>query len=158
TYLDVSNVFEGGGLPVAKVYDFDEALGIIIQEDLGDTILRDVLNVSSPEVRGTLIDEAVGMIARIQLATDKAFENNSIDSRLKFDVEKLLWELNFFREHYFETLRRRPLSDAQNDALNGEFTELCTELESRASVLCHRDFHAANLMVDPSGHLRIIDH
>jgi aminoglycoside/choline kinase family phosphotransferase len=27
-----------------------------------------------------------------------------------------------------------------------------------ASVLCHRDFHAANLMLDQGGDLRIIDH
>ena len=35
---------------------------------------------------------------------------------------------------------------------------LASDLEARASVLCHRDFHAANLMIDASGNLRIIDH
>jgi aminoglycoside/choline kinase family phosphotransferase len=50
------------------------------------------------------------------------------------------------------------LSKVENAALDEEFMELCRDLESRASVLCHRDFHAANLMVDGSGKLRIIDH
>jgi aminoglycoside/choline kinase family phosphotransferase len=158
SYLDVSNVFERGGLPVAKVFDFDERLGVIIQEDLGNRILRDFLHDATAEAREDLIDQAIRMIARIQLATKSATEANSIASRLKFDVEKLLWELNFFREHYFETLKHRPLSAAQNRSLEGEFLELCKELESRASVLCHRDFHAANLMVDQRGDLRIIDH
>ena len=42
--------------------------------------------------------------------------------------------------------------------LTEEFIELSRLLESKASVLCHRDFHAANLMLDSEGRLRIIDH
>ena len=38
TYLDVTNLFRKGNLPVAEIYDFDEALGVIILEDFGDTI------------------------------------------------------------------------------------------------------------------------
>jgi aminoglycoside/choline kinase family phosphotransferase len=157
-YLDVTSLFANNGLPVAEVYGFDESLGIIIQEDLGDTILRDVLEKKDQNRREEMIDEAISLIARIQLATADAFKANSIASRLKFDVEKLLWELNFFREHYFETLKGKRLSDGENQALDEEFLELCRALESRAQVLCHRDFHAANLMIDPAGRLRIIDH
>ena len=39
-----------------------------------------------------------------------------------------------------------------------EFRQLAAELESRASVLCHRDFHTAILMLDGHNRLRIIDH
>ena len=158
SYLDVSRLFASSGLPVAEIYTYDEDLGIIVQEDLGDTILRDVLLKSENAVRENLIDESIRMIAKIQGATQRAYETDSIASRLKFDVEKLLWELNFFREHYFETLRKSPLTQAQNEALDKEFNQLSSDLESRASVLCHRDFHAANLMIDKHGNLRIIDH
>src|SRR5207249_908770 len=111
TYLDVTNLFKTSGLPVAEIYNFDESLGVIVQEDLGNTILRDVLENSTPGRRDALIDEAINLVARIQLATSRAFETNSVASRLKFDVEKLLWELNFFREHYFVTLKQQKLSD-----------------------------------------------
>src|SRR5262249_3077073 len=63
SYLDVSKVFEIGGLPVANVYDHNEDLGVIVQEDLGNTILRDVINGSRPDAREKLIDEAIGLIA-----------------------------------------------------------------------------------------------
>ena len=158
TYLDVSRLFESNGLPVACLYDFDEELGVIVQEDLGNTILREVLESSSAARREELIDEAIGLIARVQSATQSALATGSIAGRLKFDVEKLLWELNFFREHYFLTLRKRQLSADENAGLDDEFLSLCTELEASATVLCHRDFHAANLMIDAAGNLRIIDH
>ncbi len=158
SYLDVTALFIRSGLPVAKVLDFDESLGIILIEDLGDTILRDVLVSTSDETLETLLDNAIGLIARIQAATDTAFETNSIASRLRFDEEKLLWELDFFREHYFSTYLKKPLSAEENAALRNEFIEISRELESKPAVLCHRDFHAANLMVDANGDLRIIDH
>ena len=158
SYLDVTNLFRAADLPVAQIFDFDEALGVIVQEDLGDRILRDELLESDASRREFLIDEAIALIARIQAATSKAFELDSIASRLKFDTEKLLWELEFFKTHYFTTYKGVPL-DADDEALvTRDFLELSSELESRASVLCHRDFHAANLMLDSSDRLRIIDH
>lgn len=158
TYLDVTRLFESNGLPVARIYDFDETLGVIVQEDLGNTLLRDVLISATETNRDRLIDGAIRLIARIQAASQNAFEVGSVASKLKFDVEKLLWELQFFEEHYFGTLMKEPLSPSESEGIYGEFRELCNELESRAIVLCHRDFHAANIMVDGQGRLRIIDH
>lgn len=158
TYLDVTELFLRSGLPVAKVLDFDEELGTIVLEDLGDRILRDEMNDSSSDHREKLINETIDLIPRIQAATDLAYESGSIASKLKFDTEKLLWELNFFKEHYFTTFKKTPL-DADTDArLEAEFRDLAIALEAKATVLCHRDFHAANLMIDKAGNLRIIDH
>jgi N-acetylmuramate 1-kinase len=158
SYLDVTNLFIASGLPVAKVLDFDESLGVIVIEDFGDRILRDEMQSVNAAKREQLIDNAIEMIPRIQAATQKAFETNSIASRLKFDTEKLLWELDFFKTHYFTTYKKQPLSPDINAALTVEFTELARELETKAAVLCHRDFHAANLMIDRDENLRIIDH
>lgn len=158
SYLDVTNLFLTAHLPVAEILDVDGDLGVIVLEDLGDLILRTVLNDETEEEDSRLLREAITLIARIQTATNLAFETNSIASRLKFDSEKLLWELNFFKEHYFTTYKRKSLSDSDDAALTAEFTELANDLESCATVLCHRDFHAANLMLDKQNKMRIIDH
>lgn len=158
TYLDVTSLFAATGLPVARIFEFDEALGVIVQEDLGDTILREVLESSDEGTRERLLDEAISLIAKIQNATALAFELDSIASRLKFDTDKLLWELEFFKTHYFTTYKGEPLSAEDDASITAEFREIAAELESKAKVLCHRDFHAANLMVDSAGKLRIIDH
>jgi aminoglycoside/choline kinase family phosphotransferase len=158
SYLDVTKLFLDNGLPVARVKDFDESLGAIMIEDFGDRILREEMNAATPERRERLIEAAIDVIPRIQTATNNAYKTNSIASRLKFDVEKLNWELNFFKEHYFATLKKQPLSAEDDAAIAAEFLELSQELEDRATVLCHRDFHAANLMLDQNDNLKIIDH
>lgn len=158
TYLDATRLFVAAGLPVAEVYDFNGELGVIVQEDLGDCVVRDRMSEVTVDQRSRIRNEAITLIARIQTATPLAFETNSIASRLRFDKEKLLWELNYFKEHYFTTYKGRPLEPDTDARLSAEFAELATKLESHASVLCHRDFHAANLMIDRSDKMRIIDH
>ncbi len=158
SYLDVTNLFVKAGLPVARILDFDESLGVIIQEDLGDRILRDVLVEADDQTRDVLTSDALTLIAKIQAATPVAFELDSVASRLRFDTEKLLWELEFFKTHYFTTYKGDGLTYEEDATLTAEFRELSQELESRARVLCHRDFHAANLMMDSDNRLRIIDH
>ena len=158
TFLDVTRLFTAADLPVARILDFDESLGVIVQEDLGDRILRDVIVEAQESERDGLIGDAIALIARIQAATPKAFELDSVASRLKFDTEKLLWELEFFKTHYFTTYKGDGLSSDEDAKLSAEFLELSNELESKARVLCHRDFHAANLMLDRDDRIRIIDH
>ena len=157
SYLDVTKLFLAADLPVAEIYDFDEKLGIILQEDFGDTILRDVLLKSDEETRENYLNHTISMIAKIQAATPLAFAQNSIASRLAFDFEKLSWELDFFATHYFESFKKNPLNDSDAKSLRTELNEVAQELAEMAKVLTHRDFHAANLMLDKNN-LRIIDH
>ncbi len=158
SYVDVTALFLRADLPVAELYAVDGELGVIVQEDLGDVVLRDYLTTQSEERAARLVDEAIALIVHIQRATPLAFETDSIASRLSFDEEKLLWELDFFKTHYFETYANRPLSASEDRCLTDEFAYLARELAARATVLCHRDFHAANLMIDREKKMRIIDH
>ncbi len=158
SYIDVTELFLKCGLPVAKIYAVREDLGLMILEDFGDRILRDELLAADEARRSDLIDRAITLIPRIQETTKTALETNSIASRLSFDTEKLLWELNFFKTHYFETFKKQPLADDDDKAISAEFEEIASELSEKAVVVCHRDFHAANLMLDNGNDLRIIDH
>src|SRR5712691_10963987 len=98
-YLDITRLFLESRLPVPEVHDVDGAAGIIVQEDLGDRQLFQVFASASDEEREGLLETAIEIIAQIQAATPKAFERDSIASRLAFDEAKLAWELNYFFEH-----------------------------------------------------------
>ncbi len=157
-YLDVTRLFLECDLPVPHVYDADGVDGIIVQEDLGSRQLCKVFEEISEEEREVLLEQAIDIIARIQLATAKAAERDSICARLAFDEAKLAWELNFFFEHYFGSYRKESLTHGQTAELKVELNDIAAELAACPRVLCHRDYHSANLMVDKRGEIRIVDH
>src|SRR5215213_5376722 len=125
--LDVTAVFLDAGLPVARIFASDARQQIIIHEDFGDMILRDVLENSDAATRENYLNEAIELIARIQAVTPRAFEAGSIASRLKFDFEKLSWELDFFTTHYFTTLQKNPLNETDAGLLKTELDEVAME-------------------------------
>jgi N-acetylmuramate 1-kinase len=157
-YLDVTRLFLECGLPVPEVYDADGNAGIIVQEDLGDNQLGKVFETASDEEREAHLEKAIEIIAQIQAATPRAYERDSISCRLAFDEAKLAWELNFFFDHYFGSLRQETLSHGERAELKVELNDIAAELAACPRVLCHRDYHAANLIIDGNGRIRIVDH
>jgi N-acetylmuramate 1-kinase len=157
-YLDVTRLFLEAGIPVPTIYAIDGDQGIILQEDLGDQQLSRFFESASEEECEEYKERAINLIARIQKATEKASEVNSIASRLAFDEPKLSWELTFFREHYFGSLLGETLKRSDEAELKVELNDLAAELAAVPRVLCHRDFHASNLLIDRKKHLRVIDH
>ena len=157
-YLDVTRLFLECKLPVPDVYEVDGSLGVILQEDLGDNQLCQVLETISDDEGEALLEKSIEIIARIQTATARAFERDSICSHLAFDEAKLAWELNYFFEHYFASLRKESLTHGQAAELKSELNDIAAELSACPRVLCHRDYHSANLLVDKRGHIRVVDH
>jgi len=147
-YLDVTRLFLAADIPVPEIFAVDGENGIIVQEDLGDRQLFSSYETASEEECEEFREQAINLIARIQKASDLAAEMNSIASRLAFDEAKLSWELEFFVEHYFWQLAQETLRHGESAELKAELNDLAAELAAAPRVLCHRDFHSANLMVD----------
>lgn len=157
-FLDLTRLFAEAKLPVPDILDVDALNGIIIQEDFGDLQLRRFFESAPEDEREAHTERAVQLIADIQAATKLAFDRNSIASRLSFDEVKLSWELDYFREHFFKSLRHEELPRAEEAELQAELNDVSAELAARARVLCHRDFHSSNLMIDRKGRLRMVDY
>ena len=157
-YLDVTRLFLDCEIPVPEIYAVDGNAGIIVQEDLGDRQLFHVYDEESDEQCDEYKEQAIALIAKIQSATERAYEMQSIASRLAFDEAKLSWELDFFFEHYFGSLRAETLRHAEVAELKAELNDIAAELAAAPRVLCHRDYHASNLMIDRRKRIRIVDH
>src|SRR6185369_2049338 len=144
--------------PVPEIYAVDGNAGIIVQEDLGDRQLFHIYDDESEDLCDEYKEKAIALIAKIQKATDRAYETQSIASRLAFDEAKLSWELDFFFDHYFGSLRGESLRHAEVAELKAELNDIAAELAAAPRVLCHRDYHASNLMIDKRNRIRIVDH
>ncbi|HEX7332441.1 MAG TPA: phosphotransferase [Pyrinomonadaceae bacterium] len=157
-YLDVTRLFLDCGIPVPEIYAVDGNAGIIVQEDLGDRQLFQVYEEESDEQCDVYKEQTIALIAKIQNATERAYQTHSISSRLAFDEAKLSWELDFFFDHYFGSLRGETLRHAEVAELKAELNDIAAELAAVPRVLCHRDYHASNLMIDNRKRIRIVDH
>jgi N-acetylmuramate 1-kinase len=134
-------------VPVPAVLGHNDELGIIALSDLGDVTLQAHLRGVDDAERRQKYEEAVGHIVTLQVRGRELAASNRLPYRLAFDVEKLLFELRFFVEHFLEGWRQARLTAADRDALEREFLAVASELAAEPRVVCHRDYHSRNLMV-----------
>lgn len=157
-FLDVTGLLQAAHVPVPQVYAVAPEQGLIIQEDCGADTLAMAQQFLRPAEFKAHLDTAIEFLGRIQAATELAQQRGSCAAALAFDEAKLQWELTFFYEHFFGSLRQEQLSYSQAEALKAELTTLAQDLAARPRVLCHRDYHTSNLLIDKTGQLRIIDY
>ena len=143
-------------LPVPAVLGHSDPLGIVALQDLGDVTLQAHLGAATPNEHAALYRQAVAFIEQLQRRGAELRSDRYIPYRIAFDVEKLTWELDFFVKHFMEGYRGAALSPADRSALAAEWSAIVGELASEPRVLCHRDYHSRNLMLN-DGSLYIID-
>jgi aminoglycoside/choline kinase family phosphotransferase len=155
-FLQVADLLMAMPLPVPSILDRAGDLGILALEDLGDVTLQAHLGAAPAEEHSRLYREAVALIETLQRRGRELASPDYPPYGIAFDVDKLLWELEFFTRHYLEAYRGAAISDAAREALRVEWRTLAEELASEPRVLCHRDYHSRNLMLHASS-LYIID-
>ncbi|MCB0357057.1 MAG: phosphotransferase, partial [Bdellovibrionales bacterium] len=75
---------------------------------------------------------------------------------VEFNREKLLWEMNYGREHLLEKFCQFDLSAVERNMLTQTFTQICETLAKEPKRISHRDYHSRNLMIK-LGNMRVID-
>lgn len=155
-FLDVQALLAAWDLPVPEVLACDRARGVMLLSDLGDLSLQEFMRTADGAERERVYTRAIEQVGRMQRAATAWPERDAECFRLAFDVPKLRFELDFFVTHFLCGLRARPLLDTEREALSRGFDELCAAIASWPRVLCHRDFHARNLLLH-GGDLAWID-
>ena len=155
-FANVSGLFQRLQLPVPAILDHSDALGIVAQEDLGDVTLQTHLRTAAARERTALYRQAIDIIVCLQERGAAVDPAGYLPYRLAFDVEKLTWELDFFVTHFLEGYCGAGLSSTERTVLSEEWTRLAGELAAEPRVLCHRDYHSRNLMVQ-AGRLSVVD-
>jgi hypothetical protein len=155
-FVNVANLLSEMPVPVPRILGHSDELGIIALQDLGDVTLQAHLGAASPAQHDALYRQAVTFIDTLQRRGAELASSEYVPYGIAFDVEKLMWELQFFTKHFLEAYRGVQLTAAQREALAAEYASIVEELASEPRVLCHRDYHSRNLMLH-DGSLYIID-
>ncbi|MBI4347102.1 MAG: phosphotransferase enzyme family protein, partial [Elusimicrobia bacterium] len=104
-FLGMSRHFRSNGLLVPDIYAADEAAGLYLEEDLGDTTLFEFLSAHRPEGGPdrevvALYREVVRQLPRFQIVAGKTVDYSLCHPRAAFDRQSMLWDLNYFK-YYF---------------------------------------------------------
>src|SRR3954466_10644285 len=156
-FVNVAGLMGHIPLPYPAIAGHADDLGILILEDLGDVTLQAHLGVTQPIEHDALYKQAVEFVERLQRRGRDLCSPAFIPFGIAFDRDKLMWELNFFVKHYLEAYRGVTLTASAREALAQEWDAISDELAGEPRVLCHRDYHSRNLMVQ-SGKLYVIDY
>ncbi|NDG85320.1 MAG: hypothetical protein EBX52_09845, partial [Proteobacteria bacterium] len=162
-FLTIQRHLACAGVDVPAVLDFDANQGFILLEDLGDTtLLRSLQDVSDRNQERVYFEKAIDALVGLHTATGPdsatAEEKRLIEGfKLRFDVEKLMWEVNFTFEHFYEKHLQRKIKLEDQKIMTEGFQRICTELANEPVVFTHRDYHSRNLMVTESGRYVMID-
>lgn len=138
-YLENYHLFRSSGIRLAEIYSMDPSRGLVLLQDLGDATLFELYGDWIPRERLSHYLRALDYL--------KTIESIQPSGSLAFDTEKLLWELNFFQEHFLKGLKHILLSEAESEEIQQHFRRLASELANRPRKFCHRDYHSRNLMV-----------
>ncbi len=153
----LARIFERAALPVARVLEVLPVAGCLILEDLGDVTLESALARAESGrgiPRSDLYRAAVGLAASIATRGTASLLRSDRAAGPALDEERFLFEMRFFVENFVvRYLGRTGASSALASALEA----LAREAASHPRVLCHRDFHSRNLMVEPDGRLAMVD-
>lgn len=148
-FLEVQKHLKKAQVDVPEVLDMDPARGYILLEDLGDvTLLRRLQEVSNGDVERHLYERVIDSLIQLQVFASPEKMSASIQGyKLRFDHEKLMWEMNFTIEHFYELHLKRAIGPQDRKTMLDGLSEICTTLANAPTVLAHRDFHSRNIMV-----------
>jgi aminoglycoside/choline kinase family phosphotransferase len=155
-FIEILRHLEQIGTPVPRLVAYEPRAGIVLLEDLGDVTLQSFLADADQEVTRTLYTQAIDILLQMQIAGRRCTGPEPPAFRLHFDVEKFVWELEFFVEHMICGLLGRQVPPRELEAFRREFTALSTILAREPRVFTHRDYHSRNIMVH-QGELRVLD-
>jgi aminoglycoside/choline kinase family phosphotransferase len=154
--VNVQRYLRAHSIPVPEIVWVDSNHGFILLEDLGDVTLESALQGASREQMGNWYRQALDILLTLQQPSDVAPRTSCIAFSLAFDVEKLMWELDFFLTHMIKQLCAQQLLPVDEIALRDQFLNIAALLARQPRVFTHRDYHSRNLMVHQE-RLRLID-
>jgi aminoglycoside/choline kinase family phosphotransferase len=151
-FLAVQDHLKTCDVDVPRVLDHQAKAGYVLLEDLGDvTLLRKLQDVSDMQVERSFYERAVDVLADLHVRASEPPAHSKLEAfDLRFDLEKLMWEVQFTIENFYELYLARQISTDDRETMQKSFADICRALASEPVVFTHRDYHSRNLMVTPS--------
>jgi aminoglycoside/choline kinase family phosphotransferase len=155
-FVNVQRYLSLNRIPVPSIVWDDSPHGFVLLEDLGDVTLEAALREANRKQMARWYRRALDILLALQSPERVAPRASCVAFWLAFDVEKLMWELDFFLTHMIKQFCTQRLKPRDETALRGQFWRMTALLARQPRVFTHRDYHSRNLMLRQD-RLRVID-
>jgi len=144
-FLTVGALLSAHGVRVPELLAADSAEGLLLLEDCGDLMLQDEVAGEETESIEARYRQVIDILVTIQSIRPQA---GKLPFTLSFDVEKLMFEFDFFIEYCLNGLFAGTIGRESIPPLRREFESIAALLvREEHFVLNHRDFHSRNIML-----------
>ncbi|KPL12545.1 MAG: hypothetical protein AMS26_17210 [Bacteroides sp. SM23_62] len=147
-FLEFTRHFRNKGLHVPELYAVQEEKGIYLLEDLGDLMLKHLVDQSREEgsfpgkVR-PLYHSVLEHLLRFQVEGHVGLDYSVCVPRMEFDRQSVLWDLNHFK-YFFLQLLGIPFDEQK---LEDDFQFFASFLMNASrDYFLYRDFQARNIL------------
>lgn len=138
-YLQNYELFRKAGVPLAEILLMQPDRGIVFLQDLGDDTFFELYPSWNQQTTLRYFLKALEYLHQI--------EDLPPVNQAAFNVEKFVWELNYFRKYFLEGLQQIEFSEEELEQLQDVFQRLASEISQDIRVFTHRDYHSRNLML-----------
>lgn len=146
-FADVTRELLEGGLYVPRLHAVDTQQGLILMEDLGDTLLSTLLDTPEEEF---WLNCALMNLVNMQNAMRLHCADLPVYDEAVLMEEMLLYPKWFIQVHLQESY--------EEDTLQNELLHLARSVEAQPRAYVHRDYHSRNLFCLPGGVIAMIDY
>jgi aminoglycoside/choline kinase family phosphotransferase len=150
-FVTLAKLMGAGGVKVPTVIYFDEALGFMLLDDFGDTLLLPKLTTSAADAHYQQVIKSLLDIQQLEHSYGEKFQLASYNAKLLID------EMDLFKRWFVGEMLGHNLSEQELVLIDQMFDVLVRSAEQQPQVFVHRDFHARNLMLLDSNEIGIID-
>lgn len=148
-FVAMAGHFKAKGLPVPEVYACSEDGLCYLQEDLGNTLLFDLLAKGRETGEygadeRELLKKTMRLLPAIQYEGAEGFDFDCCYPQPAFNRRSVLWDLNYFKYCFLKPVG----TDFQEDRLEDDFERMADVLLSEPSdTFMYRDFQSRNVMI-----------
>lgn len=148
-FITLANYFYAQKLNVPKVLVASDDEQFYLQEDLGDTVLFDMIKagrltgVFSPEEK-EFLHKTIALLADFQVKGAENLNFGTCYPQPEFNARSVYWDLNYFKYNFLKTTEM----EFQEDLLENDFDKMAENLlQDKTDTFMYRDFQSRNVML-----------
>ncbi len=145
-FINIHRFLDQIGAPVPRILMADLEAGVLLLEDLGDTLLADVVAQGDRELIARLYKRAIDQLVYLQAKGTERLTDRCLAAHQRFSPELFLWEFRHFIEYGIEA-RHGQMPAEPRRVLDESCARWAARLAALPQVFVHRDYHSRNLMV-----------